>query len=54
MKHIHKITFRGSIDILAYNKVLRLLYNNNIPYTNRKRITFKNLIKRVNKEAIKG
>lgn len=32
MKHIHKITFRGTIDIEAYNKVLRLLYDNNIEY----------------------
>ena len=32
MKHIHKITFRGTIDIISYNKVLRLLYDNNIPY----------------------
>jgi len=32
MKHIHKITFRGTLDIISYNKVLRLLYYNNIPY----------------------
>jgi len=32
MKHLHKITFRGTLDILAYNKILRLLYDNNIPY----------------------
>jgi len=32
MKHIHKITFRGTIDIISYNKVLRLLYDNGIPY----------------------
>ena len=32
MRHIHKITFRGSLDIDAWNNILKLLYNNNIPY----------------------
>lgn len=83
MKHIHKITFRGTLDIISYNKVLRLLYDNSIKYktfstysktrddaglliyfdsivfvydkyipyyTNRKRISIKELIDKVRKE----
>ncbi len=32
MKHIHKVTFRGSLDIGSYNKLIRFLYDNKIPY----------------------
>lgn len=31
-KHIQKITFRGVLPIKAYNNVLKLLYDNGIPY----------------------
>lgn len=84
MKHLHKITFRGTLDIIAYNKVIKLLYDNNIPYktvskysktrddaglliyfdsiifcydkyipyiTNRKRISFNDLLTRIKNET---
>ena len=37
--HIHKITFRGSIDIEAWNKLLKFLYDNNIEYKTTSKIS---------------
>jgi len=31
-KHIHIITFRGSLPIDTYNRLLKFLYNNKIQY----------------------